>query len=149
MHLAYAYCCISRSAFRGDSSHSGLVMGIARIPRTKVVTSLHALTFSFAYPPFCPYSTGASLRPFTFTHSPELCAGACRLQPYVCTTHANIRIFLDFRISRISNMPILSIPGIIKIVLTFYQRFPVILNSSNINNCQEDLFIYVRKFCTN
>lgn len=71
-------------AFRGDSSHSGLVMGIARIPRTKVVTSLHALAFSFANLPF-PSSLSRilllyrSLRPFTFTQSRNCAPKRARL----------------------------------------------------------------------
>lgn len=54
-------------AFRRDSSHSGLVTGIARIPRTKVVTSLRPRIQLRVFPFFPLY--GVSLRPFTFTHS--------------------------------------------------------------------------------
>lgn len=54
-------------AFRRDSSHSGLVTGIARIPRTKVVTSLRPRIQLRVFPFFPLYN--ASLRPFTFTHS--------------------------------------------------------------------------------
>lgn len=129
MHIA-----VYLGAFRGDSSHSGLVMGIARAFLAQ--KSLHRYTPSHSASRISlfPLVQGASLRPFTFTHRTELCAGACRLQPYVFATrerkHSCTYLWIiglsDFKMCRFFSFPF----GTFKIFLTFlFRKLSVLCDS--------------------
>lgn len=84
-------------AFRRDSSHSRLVTDIARIPRTKVVTSLRPRIQLRVFPFFpCTVFPSGHLRLLVV----ELCAGACRLNyTYIHTTQIWILGDSDFELS--------------------------------------------------